>query len=167
MVAAVLVERLLLSDAPLYLHLFLYLPAYFLVGYDVLWDALRNIVHGQIFDENFLMAIATVGAMALGFLPGAESEFTEAVFVMIVFQTGELFQSIAVGKSRRSIAALMDIRPETACALRETGEIIVSPDGNDETGNGTLEGCRGRDHSDPSGGEGALGWPRDHGSLRS
>lgn len=128
MVAAVLVERLLLSDAPLYLHLFLYLPAYFLVGYDVLWDALRNIVHGQIFDENFLMAIATVGAMALGFLPGAESEFTEAVFVMIVFQTGELFQSIAVGKSRRSIAALMDIRPETACALRETGEIIVSPD---------------------------------------
>jgi len=94
---------------------------YFVIGYDVLWSALRNIFHGQIFDENFLMAIATVGAFAIG-------EYYEAVGVMIFYQTGELFQSLAVGKSRRSIAELMDIRPDSATVLRDGGEITLSPE---------------------------------------
>lgn len=93
---------------------------YFVIGYDVLWSALRNIFHGQIFDENFLMAIATVGAFAIG-------EYYEAVGVMIFYQTGELFQSLAVGKSRRSIAELMDIRPDSATVLRDGLEIKLSP----------------------------------------
>ena len=94
---------------------------YLVIGYDVLWSAIRNIFHGQIFDENFLMAIATVGALAMG-------EYYEAVGVMIFYQTGELFQSLAVGKSRRSIAALMDIRPDRAVVIRDEAEIEVSPE---------------------------------------
>ena len=129
LIAAMLCDRFALpSAAPLFLRLVLYLPAYFTVGYDVLWRAARNILHGQVFDENFLMVIATLGALAVGFLPSAEPEFTEAVFVMIFYQTGELFQRIAVGKSRRSISALMDIRPELARVEREGKEIEVSPD---------------------------------------
>ena len=85
----------------------LYLIPYAVIGWDVLWRAVRNIAHGQVFDENFLMSIATVGAFVTG-------EYPEAVFVMLFYQVGELFQSCAVGKSRRSIAALMDIRPEYA-----------------------------------------------------
>jgi len=84
-----------------------YLAAYLIIGWDVLYKAIRNIGNGQLFDESFLMAIATVGAFATG-------EYAEAVFVMLFFQTGELFEDYAVGKSRRSIAALMDIRPDTA-----------------------------------------------------
>ena len=129
LIAAMLCDRFALpSAAPLFLRLALYLPAYFTVGYDVLWRAARNILHGQIFDENFLMVIATLGALVVGFLPSAEPEFAEAVFVMIFYQTGELFQRIAVGKSRRSISALMDIRPELARVEREGKEIEVSPD---------------------------------------
>ncbi len=90
----------------------LFLVPYFIVGYDVLWDAVRNILSGHVFDENFLMALATVGAFAIG-------EYPEAVFVMLFFQVGELFQSIAVGKSRKSITELMDIAPEVACVLRD------------------------------------------------
>ncbi|MBE6595151.1 MAG: cadmium-translocating P-type ATPase [Ruminococcaceae bacterium] len=126
--AAVAVEKLLFSAFPIPFRLLLYLPAYFIVGFDVLWSALRNILRGQVFDENFLMALATVGALAIGFLPETEPEFAEAVFVMIFYQVGELFQSIAVGKSRRSIAALMDIRPDTARVLRDGAELEVSPD---------------------------------------
>ncbi|MBQ8341989.1 MAG: cadmium-translocating P-type ATPase [Clostridia bacterium] len=125
---AAVVEHLWLSGVHLVWRMALYLPAYFLVGWDVLWRAVRNILRGQVFDENFLMAIATVGALALGFLPAAEPEFAEAVFVMIFYQTGELFQSIAVGKSRRSIAGLMDIRPELARVLREEKEVELSPE---------------------------------------
>lgn len=88
-------------------ELLAYLPAYAIIGYDVLWKAVRGILRGQIFDENFLMALATVGALCIG-------EYAEAVFVMLFYQVGELFQSIAIGKSRRSIAALMDIRPDVA-----------------------------------------------------
>lgn len=90
----------------------LFLVPYFIVGYDVLWDAVRNILNGHVFDENFLMALATVGAFAIG-------EYPEAVFVMLFFQVGELFQSIAVGKSRKSITELMNIAPEVACVLRD------------------------------------------------
>ena len=128
LVAAVAAEKLLVSAFSVPFRLLLYLPAYLIVGYDVLWSALRNILRGQVFDENFLMALATVGALAIGFLPDSEPEFAEAVFVMVFYQVGELFQSIAVGKSRRSIAALMDIRPDTARVLRDGKELELSPD---------------------------------------
>lgn len=85
----------------------LFLIPYGVIGWDILWRALRNIAHGQIFDENFLMALATVGAFCIG-------EYPEAVFVMLFYQVGELFQSYSVGKSRKSIAYLMDIRPDYA-----------------------------------------------------
>ena len=97
------------------------LVPYFIAGWDVLWGAIRGIAHGQVFDEKFLMAVATVGALASG-------EFSEAVAVMIFYQVGELFQGIAVGKSRRNIAALMDIRPDTANVLRDGVEQEVSPE---------------------------------------
>ena len=102
-------------------RLLLYLIPYFVIGWDVLWKAVRNIAGGQVFDENFLMSVATVGALVLG-------EYAEAVGVMLFYQVGELFQSCAVGKSRRSIAQLMDIRPDSANAERD-GEIVeVDPE---------------------------------------
>ncbi|MBQ7348209.1 MAG: cadmium-translocating P-type ATPase [Clostridia bacterium] len=104
-----------------YVRLPLFLIPYFLVGWDVLRSAILNVAHGQLLDENFLMAIATVGALVLG-------EYAEAVFVMLFYQVGELFQSVAVGKSRRSIAALMDIRPDMARVLRDGEEITVDPE---------------------------------------
>lgn len=94
---------------------------YLAAGWDVLWDAARNIAHGQLFDEQFLMGIATLGAFAVG-------EYPEAAGVMIFYQVGELFQSIAVGRSRRSIAALMDIRPDYAVVLREGEALRLSPE---------------------------------------
>ncbi len=103
------------------LKLFIFLIPYIIVGYDVLISALRNILHTQLLDEQFLMAIATVGALILG-------EYTEAVAVMLFYQIGELFQSIAVGKSRKSIAKLMDIRPNRARVIRNGVEVDLSPD---------------------------------------
>ena len=99
----------------------LFAVPYLIVGYDVLWSAVRNILHGQVFDEKFLMAIATLGAFAI-------REYPEAAAVMLFYQIGELFQGIAVGRSRRSIAALMDIAPESAVVLRDGQEEEVSPD---------------------------------------
>ncbi len=96
-----------LAALPWYAWLALYLIPYLVIGYDVLRKAALGVVHGEVFDENFLMAVATVGAVALG-------EYGEGVAVMLFYQVGELFQSYAVGKSRRSIAALMDIRPDSA-----------------------------------------------------
>ena len=96
-------------------RLLAFLVPYFLVGWDVLWKAIRNIAHGQVFDENFLMALATVGALITG-------EYPEAVFVLLFYQVGELFQSVAVGRSRKNIAALMDIRPDSANVERPGGE---------------------------------------------
>lgn len=104
----------------------LFLPAYFVVGWDVLWKAIRNIAHGQVFDENFLMALATVGAFCTGFF--GEGEYPEAVFVMVFYQVGELFQSYAVGKSRKSISALMDIRPDYANVERDGKSVQVDPE---------------------------------------
>lgn len=98
-----------------------FLAAYFTVGWDILWKALRNIFHGHVFDENFLMALASIGAMAVG-------EYMEGVAVMIFYQVGELFQSVAVGKSRKSIAAMMDINPEYANAERDGVICEVSPE---------------------------------------
>ena len=94
---------------------------YLVIGWDVLWSAVRNIAHGQVFDERFLMAVATLGAFAI-------REYPEAAAVMLFYQIGEWFQSIAVGKSRKSIAALMDIRPEYAVVLREGKEQEVDPE---------------------------------------
>mgnify|MGYP000099346535 FL=1 len=98
-----------------------FLVPYFIVGWDVLWRALRNIAHGQIFDENFLMAVATIGALAIG-------EYPEGVAVMLFYQVGEWFQSYAVGRSRRSIASLMDIRPDIANVERDGQLQEVDPD---------------------------------------
>lgn len=124
--ARIIVSALLLAavyflpaEGPLRLALFL-LP-YGLIGWDVLWRAVRNIARGQVFDENFLMALATVGAFCIG-------EYPEAVFVMLFYQVGELFQSYAVGRSRQSIAALMDIRPDYANVEREGRLLQVDPE---------------------------------------
>lgn len=99
----------------------LYLIPYFVIGWDILWKAVRNISRGQVFDENFLMCVATIGALVLG-------EYSEAVGVMLFYQVGELFQSVAVGKSRRSIAQLMDIRPDCANVERDGQILEVDPD---------------------------------------
>lgn len=101
-----------------YMRLGVFLVPYLIIGYDILWKAVRNILHGQVFDENFLMAIATVGAFVLG-------DYLEGSAVMIFYQVGELFQSVAVGKSRKSISSLMDIRPDYA-NLEKDGEIVES-----------------------------------------
>jgi len=109
----------LLSPA---LHIALCAAAYLVIGADILFRAVRNILHGKIFDENFLMSVATVGAFAIG-------EYPEAVAVMLFYQTGELFQDMAVVRSRKSIAALMDIRPDYANLEDARGELHrVAPD---------------------------------------
>ena len=105
----------------------LYLAAYLIIGYDILRKALRGIIKGQVFDENFLMAVATVGAIALAVYEKS-GDYLEAVAVMLFYQIGELFQSYAVGKSRRSITALMDIRPDYA-NIEQDGKLVqVDPD---------------------------------------
>lgn len=104
----------------IWLELGLSLAAYLAVGYDVVWKALTNIIRGKIFDEHFLMTIATIGAFAIG-------EYIDATAVMLLYQIGELFQRYAVGKSRQSIAGLMDIRPEEATVIRNGQELIVHP----------------------------------------
>lgn len=126
MLARILVSAAFLAAALLckldgIFRLAAYLVPYLIIGWDVLWRAVRNIARGQIFDENFLMALATIGAFATG-------EYPEAVVVMLFYQTGELFQSYAVGRSRKSIASLMDIRPDYA-NLEQNGELIkTDPD---------------------------------------
>ncbi len=121
LLAAVLfiVLQLLRPEGPL--GLVLYLVPYFVIGWDVLWKAVRNIKNGQVFDENFLMAIATVGALAMG-------EYAEAVGVMLFYQVGELFQSVAVSRSRQSISDLMDIRPDYANIERDGQLEQVDPE---------------------------------------
>ena len=114
--AAILLGAVRVPPIPDGILWLLYLIPYGIAGWDILWKAGRNILNGQVFDENFLMALATVGAFATG-------EYAEAVFVMLFYQTGELFQDYAVGKSRQSIAALMDIRPDTANLENEDGSL--------------------------------------------
>jgi len=99
---------------------FLFLIPYLIIGYDILIKAIQNIFHGQVFDENFLMALATIVAFII-------KEYPEAVFVMLFYQVGELFQSIAVGKSRKSISNLMNIKPDYATVIRDGKEINLSP----------------------------------------
>ena len=123
---AALVEHTV--QLPVWQMLLIYLVPYMVVGYDVVGEAIEGICHGEVFDEDFLMFVATVGAMCIGFLPGAEPQFAEAVFVMLFFQVGELFEHYAEHRSRRSIRALMDIRPDTANVLRNGNVQTVSPD---------------------------------------
>ena len=106
---------------PWWAWLIVFAAVYLVIGYDVLWRAARNIAHGKIFDENFLMIVATVGAFCI-------LEFAEAVAVMLFYQVGEYFQDYAVGRSRRSITALMEICPQTARLLTDDGEQTVAPE---------------------------------------
>ena len=121
LVAVLLSKTGVLPEETWYIAVPVFLIPYFLVGWDVVWAAILNLGHGQLLDEHFLMMIATVGAFVIG-------EYPEAVFVMLFYQVGELFQNIAVGRSRKSIAALMDIRPDTATVERDGAEVTLSPD---------------------------------------
>lgn len=108
--------------------LLVYLVPYLLIGAGTLKEAAEGLADKDPFNEHFLMSVATIGALCIGFLPGAENQFAEAVFVMLFFQIGELFESYAEGKSRDSISHLMDIRPDSATVLRGSEEQIVSPE---------------------------------------
>ena len=108
------------------LQLALYLVAYLVIGYDILKKAWRGILNRQVFDENFLMAVATVGAFALAII-SRSGDYVEAIAVMLFYQVGELFQSYAVGRSRRSISQLMDIRPDYANIEKDGALVQVDP----------------------------------------
>ena len=126
--AIVCVIALLLLDSVIptwYLKLALYMVPYLIVGHDILKKAWHGIRNGQVFDENFLMTVATIGAIGVGIynaMHGGDDDYLEAVAVMLLYQIGELFQSYAVGEYRRNIAELIDIRPEYA-NIDEDGEI--------------------------------------------
>lgn len=126
LVAAYIIERT--TSLEMWQLLLIYLIPYLVIGYDVLWEAVEGISEGELFDEHFLMSIATIGALCIGFLPGAESQFIEAVSVMLFFQLGELFEGYAEGKSRRAVSHLLEIRPDTAHVLRGGVEQTVSPE---------------------------------------
>lgn len=126
LVAAVVVEKTM--GLEVWQLLLVYLVPFLLIGYDVIGEAVEGIMKGEIFDEDFLMCIATIGALLIGFLPGAETEFPEAIFVMLFFQLGELFEDYAEDNSRKSISHLMDIRPDTANVLRNGQLTVVKPE---------------------------------------
>ncbi len=126
LIAAVVVEHT--TNLPTWQLLLIYLVPYLVVGYEVIAEAAEGLLHGEAFNEDFLMCVATIGALCIGFLPGAETEFLEAVFVMLFFQVGELFEDYAEGNSRKSIAQLMDIRPDTANVERNGSVETVAPD---------------------------------------
>ena len=148
LLAAYLIERSF--DLPLPGQLLLFLPAYVVAGGDVVKEAVENLMAGDPFDEDFLMAVATVGALLIAFIPGGEPMFAEAVFVMLFFEVGELFETIAENNSRRSISELMDIRPDFATIERaskleridpakvEVGEVIVVAPGERVPLDGTI-----------------------------
>lgn len=126
LLAAVWVEHSM--ALPTWQLLLVYLVPYLLIGHDTLLEAAEGVAHGDAFNEHFLMAVATIGALGIGFLPGAEAEFPEAVAVMLFFQIGELFEGYAEGKSRDSIARLMDIRPDAAGVERNGRVEMVRPE---------------------------------------
>ena len=148
LLAAYLIERSF--DLPLPGQLLLFLPAYVVAGGDVVKEAVENLMAGDPFDEDFLMAVATIGALLIAFIPGGEPMFAEAVFVMLFFEVGELFETIAENNSRRSISELMDIRPDFATVERagtleridpadvEIGETIVVAPGERVPLDGTI-----------------------------
>ena len=124
--AAVVVEKT--ANLAVWQLLLVYLVPYLVVGYDVIAEAAEGLLQGEAFNEDFLMCVATIGALCIGFLPGAETEFPEAVFVMLFFQVGELFEDYAEGNSRKSISTLMNIRPDTANVERNGQVETVAPD---------------------------------------
>ena len=126
LIIAVFVEKN--YDLATWQLLLVYLIPYLLIGHETLGEAAEGIAKGDMFNEHFLMAIATIGALCIGFFPGAETEFPEAVFVMLFFQVGELFEGYAEGKSRDSISHLMDIRPDVANVIRNKEVQSVAPD---------------------------------------
>lgn len=126
-IALVMTVGLLFVDITGWVRLALYLVVYLIIGYDILRKAWLGIIHGRVFDENFLMAVATVGAFALAIYEKS-GDYLEAIAVMLFYQIGEFFQSYAVGKSRRDIAALMDIRPDYANIERDGRIVKVDPD---------------------------------------
>ena len=131
LIAAVIIEKT--TALATWQLLLVYLVPYLIIGSDTLKEAAEGLMEGEPFNEHFLMSIATIGALCIGFLPGAETEFPEAVFVMLFFQIGELFEGYAEGKSRESIAHLMDIRPDVAVMevgdeRQEAKEVTVSPE---------------------------------------
>ena len=126
LVAAVIIEKR--CDLRTWQLLLIYLVPYLFIGFDTLKEAAEGLAHGEAFNEHFLMSIATIGALCIGFLPGAETQFPEAVFVMLFFQVGELFEGYAEGKSRDSIAHLMDIRPDVAHVERNGQMESVRPE---------------------------------------
>ena len=148
LLAAYLIEHSF--DLPLPGQLLLFLPAYVVAGGDVVKEAVENLMAGDPFDEDFLMAVATIGALLIAFIPGGEPMFAEAVFVMLFFEVGELFETIAENNSRRSISELMDIRPDFATTERaskleridpakvEVGEVIVVTPGERVPLDGTI-----------------------------
>lgn len=113
------------ADLAVWQLLLIYLVPYLMIGYDVIAEALEGLFKGEALNEEFLMCVATAGAMSIGFMPGADTEFAEAVFVMLFFQVGELFEDYAEGRSRKAISSLMEIRPDTAIVEREGHETTV------------------------------------------
>ena len=126
LIAAVIVEHN--TSLATWQLLLVYLVPYLLIGHDTLGEALEGIAKGDMFNEDFLMSVATIGALCIGFLPGAETQFPEAVFVMLFFQVGELFEGYAEGRSRESISHLMDIRPDVANVERDGKVESVKPE---------------------------------------
>lgn len=126
LVVAVIIEKK--TDWATWQYLLLFLVPYLVVGWDTLREAAEGLFHGEALSEDFLMSIATLGALGIGFMPGAETQFPEAVFVMLFFQVGELFEEVAEGRSRKSISHLMDIRPDSAHVEREGKLETVKPE---------------------------------------
>ncbi len=127
LIAAVLVTKVL-PELAMWQKLLIFLIPYTAAGFDVLKEAIEHIGEGEVFDEDFLMCIATIGALLIGFVPGGKEQFAEAVFVMLFFQVGELFEGIAEGNSERAISQLLDIRPDTANVERGGEVLVVSPE---------------------------------------
>ena len=123
---AVLIEKR--TDWATWQYLLLFLVPYLVVGWDTLKEAAEGLIHGEALSEDFLMSVATLGALGIGFMPGAETQFPEAVFVMLFFQVGELFEEMAEGRSRKSIAHLMDLRPDAAHVERDGKLLTVKPE---------------------------------------
>lgn len=126
LIAAYVIDRNF--ELAMWQRLLLYLVPYIAAGFDVLREAWEGICHGEVFDEDFLMCVATIGALLIGFVPGGSAQFPEAVFVMLFFQVGELFEGIGEGSSTRAISQLLDIRPDTANVERGGSVEVVSPE---------------------------------------
>ncbi len=126
LIGAVIIEKY--TDWATWQYLLLFLVPYLVVGWDTLKEAAEGLLHGEALSEDFLMSVATLGALGIGFMPGAETQFPEAVFVMLFFQLGEWFEEKAEGNSRKSIAHLMDIRPDAAHVERDGNLVTVKPE---------------------------------------